>query len=344
MARASRLRMVSLRLEGFQRESVTRRAGPALSMQLGMIGLGRMGANMVGRLAAAGHECIVYDAARTAVEAVVQHRVSGAASIEALAAALAAPRVVWLMVPSGAVDAVLEPLTSVLASGDVIVDGGNSHYAQTMRRARSLAERGLCFVDVGTSGGVWGRELGYCQMIGGEVDVVGRLEPLFDALANGARSRAAYLHCGPSGAGHFVQMVHNGIEYGLMQAYAEGLSLLEGASASAADEGNASGVDLDVAAITELWRHGSVVRSWLLDLTAAALASDPKLERFEGAVSDSGEGRWMLETAIERGVPVPALAAALFARFSSRGNARYGDRALSAMRQAFGGHVEPDGD
>jgi len=302
-----------------------------------MIGLGRMGANMVSRLAAAGHDAVVYDRDPNAVAATVGNRVMAAASLDALAAALETPRIVWLMVPAGVLDDVIAGLNAHLTAGDVIVDGGNSRYVDTLRRAREAGERGFTYVDVGTSGGIWGREVGYCQMVGCDSGTFERLEPVFAALAAGEKAQAGYLHCGPSGAGHFVKMVHNGIEYGVMQAYAEGLNLMQRA---ANGEGDLPRFDLDLAAITELWRHGSVIRSWLLDLTAAALAADPALAAFDGRVADSGEGRWTLEAAIERGVPMPAITAALYARFESQGHSDFADRALSAMRKAFGGHVE----
>jgi 6-phosphogluconate dehydrogenase len=306
-------------------------------MQIGMIGLGRMGANMASRLMAGGHECVAHDSDESAVESAAASGAQAAFSLDSLVTSLRAPRIVWLMVPTGVVDDLLGRLTPLLASGDIVVDGGNSHYTDTLRRSRRLADAEIVYVDVGTSGGVWGREIGYCQMIGGAAEPVATLEPVFEALATGERAKAAYLHCGPSGAGHFVKMVHNGIEYGLMQAYAEGFNLLSRANT----DDTLPGVDFDLAAIAEVWRHGSVIRSWLLDLTAQALAEDPGLDRFEGVVSDSGEGRWMLEAAVEHAASVPALAAALFARFSSRGGSDFGNRTLSAMRKGFGGHVEP---
>jgi 6-phosphogluconate dehydrogenase len=312
-------------------------------MQIGMIGLGRMGANMVSRLLAGGHECIAYDVDASAVQAVIDSGANGASSVEELVAGLRAPRVVWIMVPAGAMEELLNALLPQLSPGDIAVDGGNSYYGDTMQRARAASSRGIHFIDVGTSGGVWGREAGYCQMIGGHAEPVARLEPVFEALACGESGRSAFLHCGTSGAGHYVKMVHNGIEYGLMQAYAEGLTVLKqaGGTEGSSETSAAPGFELDIAAITELWRHGSVVRSWLLDLIAGALAADPGLDRFEGFVADSGEGRWMLQAAVERGVPVPALTAALFARFNSQGQSEFTDRALAAMRKAFGGHVEP---
>ena len=333
-------------------------------MQVGMIGLGRMGANMVRRLLRGGHECIVHDVSTDAVRGIAKEGAVGATSLDEFVGRLAAPRIVWLMVPAGAVDATLETLVPHLTAGDVVVDGGNSYYRDDVDRAKRLATRGLHYVDCGTSGGVWGLERGYCLMIGGETAVVQRLDPLFATLAPGAgtipptpgRTRSGtaergYLHCGPNGAGHFVKMVHNGIEYGLMAAYAEGLNVLKHANVgnrTHATDAETTPLrnpeyyryDLDLGEITELWRRGSVVASWLLDLTAAALATDPQLEKFTGRVSDSGEGRWTLDAAIDEAVPAHVLAAALFERFSSRGEAEFQDRLLSAMRFEFGGHVE----
>ena len=345
-------------------------------MQLGMIGLGRMGANMVRRLLRDGHACVAYDRAAEAVRALAAEGARGAASLAELASALSPPRAVWLMVPANGVDAVLGELAPLLTRGDCIIDGGNSHYRDAIRRAAELKRSGLDFVDVGTSGGVLGLERGFCLMIGGESAVVARLDPIFSSLAPGANARLAagtarpaaaaraapagaaaatarqgYLHCGAHGAGHFVKMVHNGIEYGLMAAYAEGLNVLRhadaGLEARATDAETAPLSDpqlfqyqLDLGAITELWRHGSIITSQLLDLTAAALAQDPQLEQFAGRVADSGEGRWTLEAAIEEGVPTYVLAAALFARFESRGRAAFADKVLSAMRLGFGGHAE----
>ncbi len=334
-------------------------------MQIGMIGLGRMGSNMVRRLVRGGHQCVVQDLAPAAVQALVRDGAVGTASLDELVAKLTKPRVVWLMVPAAVVDATLDDLAPRLAADDVIVDGGNSYYRDDIERAKRLATRGVHYVDCGTSGGVWGLERGYCLMIGGEPDVVRRLDTLFATLAPGVgsipatpgRERRAgtaergYLHCGPNGAGHFVKMVHNGIEYGLMAAYAEGLNILRhanvGRRARAADAETTPlrnpeyyQYDLDLGDITEVWRRGSVVASWLLDLTAAALASDPTLERFTGRVSDSGEGRWTLDAAIDEAVPAHVLAAALFERFASRGEAEFQDRLLSAMRFEFGGHLE----
>jgi 6-phosphogluconate dehydrogenase len=334
-------------------------------MQVGMIGLGRMGANMVRRLIRGGHECVVYDRAAEAVQALAREGAAGAASLDDFVARLVPPRTVWLMVPAAVVDATLAEVGPRLAAGDVVVDGGNSYYQDDIERAKRLAARGLHYVDCGTSGGVWGLERGYCLMIGGETEVVRRLDPVFATLAPGAGAIAptpgrkgsagtaelGYLHCGQNGAGHFVKMVHNGIEYGLMAAYAEGLNILRHANVGkrthAADAETTPlrnpeyyRYDFDLGAIAEVWRRGSVVSSWLLDLTAAALASDPTLERFTGHVADSGEGRWTLDAAIDEAVPAHVLAAALFERFASRGEAEFQDRVLSAMRFEFGGHVE----
>ncbi len=335
-------------------------------MQVGMIGLGRMGANMVRRLMRGGHECVVHDVSADAVAAIGREGAIGARSLDDFVARLKTPRVVWLMVPAAVVDATLDDVAPRLAAGDVVVDGGNSYYRDDVDRAKRLAPRGLHYVDCGTSGGVFGLERGYCLMIGGETDIVRRLDSLFATLAPGVgsiprtpgRERRAggtaeqgYLHCGPHGAGHFVKMVHNGIEYGLMASYAEGLNILRhanvGAQARAADAETTPlrdpeyyRYDIDLADVAELWRRGSVVASWLLDLTADALAGDPSLSGFTGRVSDSGEGRWTLDAAIDEGVPAHVLAAALFERFSSRGEADFQDRVLSAMRYEFGGHVE----
>ncbi|HKQ57043.1 MAG TPA: decarboxylating 6-phosphogluconate dehydrogenase [Candidatus Eisenbacteria bacterium] len=334
-------------------------------MQLGMIGLGRMGSNMVRRLMRGGHTCVVHDRSADAVKAMAGEGATGAATLRDLVAALKAPRVVWMMIPAAVVDAAVDELAPLLEKGDTIVDGGNSHYADDLARAARLAERGLHYVDVGVSGGVWGLERGFCQMIGGEKEIVARLEPLFATLAPGDAGTAVggksaapgstaplgYLHCGPNGAGHFVKMIHNGIEYGLMAAYAEGFNILHRANAGTAQGASDAETaplrhpelyryDLDVAAIAELWRRGSVVASWLLDLTAAAFAHDPGLTRFAGQVSDSGEGRWTLQAANDVGVPAHVLAAALFERFASRGEDAFQNRVLSAMRFAFGGHLE----
>jgi 6-phosphogluconate dehydrogenase len=335
-------------------------------MQLGMIGLGRMGANMVRRLRRAGHECVVYDVHAGAVQALAREGAIGAGSLADFVRALARPRAVWIMVPAAVVDQTLQALVPLLERGDVVIDGGNSHYHDDIRRAGELAARGLHYVDVGTSGGVWGLERGFCLMIGGEATAVNRLEPVFSSLAPGAgtvpptpgrekivgTAEQGYLHCGPSGAGHFVKMVHNGIEYGLMAAYAEGLNVLRHANAGAAGAESADAetsplrnpehyrYDLNLGDITEVWRRGSVVASWLLDLTAGALARSPDLESFSGRVSDSGEGRWTIAAAVDEGVPVPVLSAALYERFSSRGHAEFAGKVLSALRFEFGGHEE----
>ncbi len=334
-------------------------------MQLGMIGLGRMGGNMVRRLLRAGHECVVFDASSDAVGALAKEGAVGAASLDELARKLSAPRAVWMMVPAAVVDRTLADLAPRLAPGDTVVDGGNSYYVDDIRRAKELGARGIRYVDVGTSGGVFGLERGYCQMIGGEVEAVRRLDPIFAALApplesaprTPSRTRKdgtaehGYLHCGPSGAGHFVKMVHNGIEYGLMAAYAEGLNILRNANVGKrthAQDAETTPLrdpehyqyDLDVGEIAELWRRGSVVASWLLDLTAGALAGDASLAGFAGRVSDSGEGRWTVKAAIDEAVPAPVLSAAVYQRFSSRGEGDYADKVLSALRAAFGGHQE----
>jgi len=337
-------------------------------MRIGMIGLGRMGANMTRRLLRGGHQCVVYDPAADARAALQQEGASAAASLAELVAALPAPRALWLMVPAAAVDAVLEALLPHLQPGDAVIDGGNSMYHDDIRRGAALRQRGIHYLDVGTSGGTAGLERGYCLMIGGEAEPVQRLQPLFATLAPGVEAaprspgrsgppssaEQGYLHCGPVGAGHFVKMVHNGIEYGLMGAYAEGINILRHANAGsrvrAADaettplrQPELYQYDFDLAGIAELWRRGSVVGSWLLDLAAAALHDDPALERFDGRVSDSGEGRWTVAAAIDTGVPAPILSAALFERFDSRGNGDFGDRLLSALRYRFGGHLEKSG-
>jgi 6-phosphogluconate dehydrogenase len=334
-------------------------------MQVGMIGLGRMGANMVRRLVRGGHQCVVYDVSGDAVRALASEGAVGATSLDDFVARLAKPRVVWLMVPAAVVDTTLDALVSRLSAGDIVVDGGNSYYRDDIDRAKRLAAHGLHYADCGTSGGVWGVDRGYCLMIGGEADIVRHLDPLLATLAPGVGSLLrtpgreqrrgtadqGYLHCGPNGAGHFVKMVHNGIEYGLMAAYAEGLNILQHANVGKRPQTADAETtplrhpeyyqyDLNLADIAEVWRRGSVISSWLLDLTAAALASDPKLERFAGRVSDSGEGRWTIEAAIDEAVPADVLAAALFARFSSRGEADFQARLLSAMRFEFGGHLE----
>ena len=331
-------------------------------MQVGMIGLGRMGGNMVRRLLRGGHECVVYDRSDASVAAMIAEGAAGCHSIDDFVSTLAAPRVVWLMVPAAAVDATIADLAPRLQRGDIVVDGGNSYYIDDIRRARQLDASSIDYVDIGTSGGVWGLERGYCLMIGGANRAVGHLDPIFRTLAPGrgpsptARNDAStaeegYLHCGPAGAGHFVKMVHNGIEYGLMAAYAEGLDILQHAGAGAERRAvDAETTPLrhpdyfkyrfDVAAIAELWRRGSVVASWLLDLTAAALAEQPDLARFSGHVSDSGEGRWTILAAIESSTPAPVLTAALYQRFASRGEDAFANRLLSAMRFQFGGHLE----
>ena len=327
-------------------------------MQLGMIGLGRMGRNMVQRLLRAGHACVVTDRNPGPAAELACEGATAAASLPELVQRLAPPRAVWIMVPVNAVQGVVDELAPLLQPGDCIIDGGNSPFEHAIRRSGELGPRGIDYVDVGTSGGVWGLERGYCLMIGGPVAVVRRLEPLFRALAPGrgevvpaappaAGSTASegYLHCGQSGSGHFVKMVHNGIEYGMMAAYAEGFNLFRHANAGTGDAlpDNAARYryDLDLPAIAELWRRGSVVSSWLLDLTAAALAADPKLAGFHGRVADSGEGRWTLKAAIDTATPVPVLSAALYSRFDSRGESDFANRLLSAMRQQFGGHREP---
>jgi 6-phosphogluconate dehydrogenase len=334
-------------------------------MQLGMIGLGRMGANMVRRVGKAGHQCVVYDVHADAVATLAREGAAGADSLPAFVKALARPRTVWLMVPAAVVDRTLADLVPLLEPDDVVIDGGNSHYHDDIRRAGDLRERRLHYVDVGTSGGVWGLERGFCLMIGGEAAVVQRLDPIFKALAPGAgaiprtegrekidgTAEQGYLHCGPVGAGHFVKMVHNGIEYGLMAAYAEGLNVLRhanvGASQHAADAETSPlrnpehyRYDLNLRDIAEVWRRGSVVASWLLDLTASALTKSGDLAGFSGRVSDSGEGRWTVQAAIDESVPAPVLSTALYERFSSRGEADFAGKVLSALRFEFGGHHE----
>jgi 6-phosphogluconate dehydrogenase len=334
-------------------------------MQLGMIGLGRMGANMVRRLLKGGHQCVVFNRSPKPVAELVKEGAVGSASLAELAKNLTKPRGVWLMVPVGAVDDTINGLLPHLDRGDILIDGGNSYYVDDIRRAKQLASRGIHYVDVGTSGGVWGLERGYCMMIGGEADVVKHLDPIFAALAPGrgdiprtpgrdkvgGTAEQGYLHCGPNGAGHFVKMVHNGIEYGMMAAFAEGLAVLK-----AANVGNKSAVidaettplrdpehyryDFNLTDIAEVWRRGSVIASWLLDLSAVALMEDPALTKFAGRVSDSGEGRWTIKAAIDEAVPVHVLSSALYERFSSRGEADFADKMLSAMRYQFGGHIE----
>jgi 6-phosphogluconate dehydrogenase len=334
-------------------------------MQLGMIGLGRMGANMVRRLVRSGVDCVAYDLNADAVSAAEADGARGARSLDELVAALDAPRNIWIMVPAAFVGSTVDRLAPLLSPGDTIIDGGNSYYRDDVDRAAPLAAQGLHYLDVGTSGGVFGLERGYCLMVGGDADAVARMTPIFDALAPGVgtaertpgRAGAAdsaengWLHCGPSGAGHFVKMVHNGIEYGLMAAYAEGLNILASANVGAGEQKHDAETtplrepqyyryDLDLAAITEVWRRGSVVASWLLDLTATALHADPDLAQFQGRVSDSGEGRWTALAAIDEGVPAPVITAALFSRFSSRGLDDTANKVLSAMRKEFGGHAE----
>jgi 6-phosphogluconate dehydrogenase len=334
-------------------------------MQLGVIGLGRMGANMVRRLLQSGHECVVYDRSAQAVEDLVAAKASGSSSVAQFTRLLSAPRAIWLMVPAAVVDASIAELLPHLQSGDILIDGGNSYYVDDIRRAKELSLKGIHYVDVGTSGGIWGRERGYCLMIGGERGVVAHLDPIFASLAPGrgtiprtpgrddigGSAENGYLHCGPNGAGHFVKMVHNGIEYGVMAAYAEGMAVLKAANVGkhprAADAETTPlrdpehyQYDFDLPNISELWRRGSVIASWLLDLTAAALLKDPELSHFGGRVSDSGEGRWTIRAAIDEGVPAHVLSSALYARFSSRGEAEFSNKLLSAMRSQFGGHVE----
>jgi 6-phosphogluconate dehydrogenase len=334
-------------------------------MDLGMIGLGRMGGNMVRRLIRAGHRCVVYDVSPEAVQGLAKEGGVGAASLADFVAKLARPRHVWLMLPAALVDRTLGDLVPLLERDDVAIDGGNSHYHDDIRRAGELRERGVHYVDVGTSGGVWGLERGYCLMIGGDAEAVKRLDPVFAALAPGrgdlqrtpgreqlgGTAELGYLHCGPAGAGHFVKMVHNGIEYGLMAAYAEGLNILHHANVGQRDHATDAETtplrhpqhyqyDLNLADVTELWRRGSVVASWLLDLTAGALAESPDLANFAGRVADSGEGRWTIMAAIDESVPAPVLSSALYSRFDSRGESEFANKVLSAMRYAFGGHLE----
>jgi 6-phosphogluconate dehydrogenase len=338
-------------------------------MQLGMIGLGRMGANMVRRLIRRGHECVVFDMSPKPVAELVKEKAVGTASLAEFVAKLSKPRAIWLMVPAAVVDQSIADLLPLLEQGDILIDGGNSYYVDDIRRAKELTAKGIHYVDVGTSGGVWGLERGYCMMIGGEDAVVKRLDPIFATLAPGrgnevprtpgreklgGTAEAGYLHCGGNGAGHFVKMVHNGIEYGLMAAYAEGLAILHQANVGKrSHEVDAETTplrdpehyqyDFDLRDIAEVWRRGSVVASWLLDLTAAALVEDAELKKFAGRVSDSGEGRWTIKAAIDEAVPVPVLSTSLYQRFSSRGQSDYQDKLLSAMRFQFGGHVEKPG-
>jgi len=338
-------------------------------MQLGMIGLGRMGANMVRRLLKNGHECVVFDRSPNVVHELVKEKATGAISLAELVTKLDRPRAIWLMVPAAVVDQTIGEVSPLLESGDIIIDGGNSYYIDDIERAKGLHSLGIHYLDVGTSGGIWGLERGYCMMIGGEKEIVEHLDPIFAALAPGVgdvsrtpgreklggTAEQGYLHCGPSGAGHFVKMVHNGIEYGIMAAYAEGIGILKAADAGKSkSEVDAETTPLrdpehyqyefNLADISEVWRRGSVIASWLLDLTAGALAADAELAKFGGRVSDSGEGRWTIKAAIDEGVPVPVLTTALYERFSSRGDADYADRLLSAMRFGFGGHLEKKSD
>jgi 6-phosphogluconate dehydrogenase len=334
-------------------------------MQIGMIGLGRMGANMVRRLIRNGHECVVYDRNSEVVQAIVKERAIGASSLDDFVAKLTPPRAAWLMVPAAVVDSSLNELTTRMQKDDIIIDGGNSYYVDDIRRARELKSNGIHYVDVGTSGGVWGLERGYCMMIGGEADVVKHLNPIFKALAPGrgniprtpgrekvgGTAEDGYLHCGPNGAGHFVKMVHNGIEYGLMAAYAEGLNILKhadvgkrgrtiDAETTPLRDPELYQYEFNLADIVEVWRRGSVIASWLLDLTAIAMLEDPQLSKLSGRVADSGEGRWTITAAIDEGAPAPVLSAALFQRFASRDEDDFARKVLSAMRFQFGGHVE----
>ncbi|VVO71155.1 6-phosphogluconate dehydrogenase, NAD(+)-dependent, decarboxylating [Pseudomonas fluorescens] len=322
-------------------------------MQLGIIGLGRMGGNIARRLMLNGHTTVVYDRNTAFVENLSEAGATGVADLPALVAGLAKPRAVWVMLPAGApTEDTIDTLSTLLEAGDTIIDGGNTFYKDDIRRAKTLSEKGLHYIDVGTSGGVWGLERGYCMMIGGDTDTVTRLDPLFESLAPGLgdiprtkdrksdddRAERGYIHAGPAGSGHFVKMIHNGIEYGMMQAFAEGFDILKTKASTNLPEDQR--FDLNVADIAEVWRRGSVVSSWLLDLTADALASDPKLDGYEGAVADSGEGRWTIEAAMEQSVPVPVLSNSLFSRYRSRGQGTFGDKILSAQRFGFGGHVE----
>lgn len=334
-------------------------------MQLGMIGLGRMGANLVRRLTKDGHTCVVFDRSRAAVKKLTGRGIKGTNSLDEFIAKLTKPRAAWVMVPAAVTGETIEELASRMAAGDIIIDGGNSYYRDDLLRAKALKERGIHFVDCGTSGGIFGLERGYCLMIGGETPVVKRLAPIFKSIAPGikeaprtpGRSGAStpaehgYLHCGPNGAGHFVKMVHNGIEYGMMAAYAEGLNILKHADVGLRQremdaettplrDPDAYQYQIDIGQVTEVWRRGSVVASWLLDLTAAALVEDSELTEFSGRVSDSGEGRWTIEAAVDQGVPAPVISAAVFARFESRDQADYANRLLSSMRKQFGGHDE----
>ncbi len=335
-------------------------------MQLGMIGLGRMGANMVRRLIKKGHNCVAFDRSSKVVDDLVKEKATGTASLAELVEKLAKPRAIWLMVPAAVVDDTIAELLPRLEAGDILIDGGNSYYVDDIRRAKELTPRKIHYVDVGTSGGVWGLERGYCMMIGGETEVIKRLDPIFATLAPGmgditrtvgrekidGTAEQGYLHCGPNGAGHFVKMIHNGMEYGIMAAYAEGLAILRSANVGKQAKGAADAettplrdpehyqYDLNLRDIAEVWRRGSVIASWLLDLTANALLQDPSLSKFAGHVSDSGEGRWTIKAAIDEAVPAPVLTNALYGRFSSRGEADFANKLLSAMRYQFGGHIE----
>ena len=335
-------------------------------MQFGMIGLGRMGANMVRRLIKKGHNCVAFDRSSKVVDDLVKEKATGAASLAELVEKLAKPRAIWLMVPAAVVDDTIAELLPRLEAGDILIDGGNSYYVDDIRRAKELTPRKIHYVDVGTSGGVWGLERGYCMMIGGETEVIKRLDPIFATLAPGmgditrtvgrekidGTAEQGYLHCGPNGAGHFVKMIHNGMEYGIMAAYAEGLAILRSANVGKQAKGAADAettplrdpehyqYDLNLRDIAEVWRRGSVIASWLLDLTANALLQDPSLSKFAGHVSDSGEGRWTIKAAIDEAVPAPVLTNALYGRFSSRGEADFANKLLSAMRYQFGGHIE----
>jgi len=334
-------------------------------MQLGMIGLGRMGANMVRRLMKGGHDCVVFDMSQAAVQTLAKEHATGAASREDFVKKLKAPRAIWLMVPAAVVDHTIADLLPLLEAGDILIDGGNSYYVDDIRRAKELTPKQIHYVDVGTSGGIWGQERGYCMMIGGEESIVKHLDPIFACLAPGrgdaprtagretlgGTSEQGYLHCGPNGAGHFVKMVHNGIEYGIMAAYAEGMGILRNANIGKREHAIDAETtplrdpehyqyDLNLRDVAEVWRRGSVISSWLLDLTASALVEDPDLTKFAGRVSDSGEGRWTIKAAIDEAVPVPVLTTALYERFTSRGESDYQDKLLSAMRWGFGGHLE----
>jgi len=339
-------------------------------MQIGMIGLGRMGINMVRRLIRSGHSCVVFNRSPQAVNELIKEKAIGATSLADVVNKLEKPRAIWLMVPAAAVDDTIAGLSPHLEAGDILIDGGNSYYVDDLRRAKQLASQNIHCVDVGTSGGVWGLERGYCMMIGGETEVIQRLDPIFAALAPGAgdiprtpgrdrndgTAEQGYLHCGPNGAGHFVKMVHNGIEYGIMEAYAEGLSILRNANVGKQEKSAADAettplrdpehyqYEMNLRDIVEVWRRGSVIASWLLDLTASALVQDPNLSKFAGRVSDSGEGRWTIKAAIDEAVPAPVLTTALYERFSSRGESEFANKLLSAMRYQFGGHLEKSDD